>query len=94
MYFIEPRIEQAIESAVEHGEHNSMLGLKPDLARDIVNRLRARLDRSAASAVAVTTSGSRHFLRQLVETTMPNLMVLSHNEIPAEVRIRSLGVLD
>ena len=26
VYFIEPRIEQAIESAIEHGEQNSMLG--------------------------------------------------------------------
>jgi flagellar biosynthesis protein FlhA len=94
VYFIEPRIEQAIESAIEHGEHNSVLGLKPDLARDIVNRLRARLERTTSSAVAVTTSGARHFLRQLVETTMPNLTILSHNEIPAEARVRSLGILE
>jgi len=87
-------LEKAIESAIDHGEHNSIVGLKPELAREIVNRMRARLERTTASAVAVTTSGARHFLRQLVESTLPNLTILSHNEIPAEVRVRSLGILE
>ena len=94
VYFVEGGLEKAIESAIDHGEHNSIVGLKPELARDIVTRMRTRLDRTTASAVAVTTSGARHFLRQIVESALPNLTILSHNEIPSEVRVRSLGVLE
>jgi flagellar biosynthesis protein FlhA len=46
------------------------------------------------SAALVTSSGTRHFLRQLVEATLPNLTVLSHNEIPPEVKVRSRGVIE
>jgi flagellar biosynthesis component FlhA len=41
----------------------------------------------------MTSSASRFFLRQVVEGTLPNLAVLSHNEIPAGVRVVSLGVI-
>jgi flagellar biosynthesis protein FlhA len=94
VFFVEPGLEKAIESAIDHGEHNSIVGIKPELARDIVTRMRTRLERTTASAVAVTTSGARHFLRQIVESALPNLTILSHNEIPSEVRVRSLGVLE
>jgi len=33
------------------------------------------------------------FLRQLVEPSIPNLFFLSHNEIPAGIKVVSLGVI-
>jgi flagellar biosynthesis component FlhA len=33
-------------------------------------------------------------LRQIVESQLPNLTVLSHNEIPSEVKVRSRGVIE
>ena len=41
----------------------------------------------------VTTSSARYFLRQMVEGTLPNLCFLSHNEIPAGVRVVSIGLI-
>jgi flagellar biosynthesis component FlhA len=41
----------------------------------------------------VTTSGARYFLRQIVEPSLANLFFLSHNEIPAGVKMVSLGVI-
>ena len=43
--------------------------------------------------VALASSGSRYFLRQLTESTVPNLYYMSHNEIPAGVRVVSLGLI-
>jgi flagellar biosynthesis component FlhA len=42
---------------------------------------------------AVTTSGARYFLRQIVEAGVPHLFFLSHNEVPAGVKVISLGVI-
>jgi flagellar biosynthesis component FlhA len=42
---------------------------------------------------AVTSSSARYFLRQVIEGQAPNLSVLSHNEIPAGVRVVSLGLI-
>jgi flagellar biosynthesis component FlhA len=38
--------------------------------------------------------GARYFLRQIVETSLPNLTLLSHNEIPADVTVRSRGLIE
>ncbi len=92
-YFIDPAIEQMIESAVEHTDNTSHLALPPQRVRDILDRLGRVAGAGDSPIVAVTGSGSRYFLRQLAEGTVPNLTVLSHNEIPAGVKVLSLGVV-
>jgi len=44
--------------------------------------------------VVITSAGSRYFLRQIVESSMPSLTVLSHNELPTDVKVRSRGVIE
>ena len=92
-YMVDPAIEHMVESAVEHTEHTSHLGLAPQAIRDLLDRIRRSVRPSDAPVAAVTGSGSRHFLRQVVEPSMPNLYFLSHNEIPPGVRVVSLGVI-
>jgi flagellar biosynthesis protein FlhA len=91
-YLVDPSIERAIESSVEHGEMNSVLTMAPDGIRDILARLGSQISK-AESAVVITSSGSRYFLRQMVESSMPSLTVLSHNELPTDVKVRSRGVI-
>jgi flagellar biosynthesis component FlhA len=42
---------------------------------------------------AIASTGSRYFLRQMVEPTIRNLFFISHNEVPMEVKIVSLGAI-
>jgi flagellar biosynthesis protein FlhA len=90
-WFLDPEIEQMVERAVEHGEHHSHLGLAPQVIRDLLNRISARIPSLEAPVVAITSSGARFFLRQIVEPVLPNLFFLAHNEIPAGLRVHSLG---
>ena len=92
-FFLDPQIEQSIEGAVEYNEHSSHLNLPPQKVRDIMDRVARAVGSSDTPVVAVTSSSARYYLRQLVEGTTPNLSVLSHNEIPAGVRVVSLGVI-
>ena len=91
--FLEPSIEQTVESAVEHGEHNSHLTLSPKVIRDILNRIENRMGAMGGTSVAVASSGSRYFLRQIVEASHPNLFFISHSEVPPGVKVLSLGVI-
>jgi flagellar biosynthesis protein FlhA len=90
-YLVEPSAEQAVESAVEHSEHNSVLGLAPQAVREFVGRLTRKLERPDASAIVLTSPAIRYFVKQLLETAFPEVAVLSHNEVPPEVKIKSLG---
>jgi flagellar biosynthesis protein FlhA len=90
-WFIDPAIEQALESAVEHGEQNSHISLPPQQIREVLNRIAARIQSPEAPVVAITSSGARYFLRQVCEPTLPNLFFLAHNEVPPGLRVQSLG---
>jgi flagellar biosynthesis protein FlhA len=92
-WFVDPSIELAVESAIEHGEQNSHISLPPQQIRDILNRISARVQQPETPVVAITSSGARYFLRQLAEPTLPNLFFLAHNEVPPGLRVQSLGNL-
>jgi flagellar biosynthesis protein FlhA len=90
-WFIDPSIEQTVEGAVEHGEQTSHLSLAPQAIREILNRIAGRVTALDTPVIAVTSSGARHFLRQIVEPAMPNLFFVAHNEVPPGQRVQSLG---
>ncbi|MBI4875837.1 MAG: FHIPEP family type III secretion protein, partial [Acidobacteria bacterium] len=93
-YFVGPAIEKAIEGAVEHQEAHSNFAIVPQQAREVVTRLTQKLENPLSPLVAVASSGCRYHLRQLVESSLAEFTVLSHGEIPAGVRVRSLGTLE
>jgi len=92
-YMLDPSLEQIVESAVQHGEQNSHLTLAPSVIRDLVQRMAQRIGNPETPVVAIASSGSRFFFRQLAEPTIRNLFFISHNEIPMEIKIVSLGVV-
>ncbi len=90
-WFLDPSIERAVEGAVEHGEQTSHLTLAPQAIRDILNRLQNRVSSPETPVVTITSSGARYFLRQMAESTLPNLFFLAHNEVPPGLRVQSQG---
>ena len=90
-YLMEPAAEHVVESAVEHSEHNSVLGLAPQTARDLVAQFSRRIERPDSSAVVLTSPAMRYFVKQLLETAFPDVTVLSHSEVPPEIKVKSLG---
>jgi flagellar biosynthesis protein FlhA len=90
-YLVEPAAEHAVEAVVEHSEHNSVLGLAPQAARDMVGRITRKLERPDSSAVVLVNPSIRYFVKQLLETAFPDVTVLSHSEVPPEIKVKSLG---
>ena len=92
-FFVDPQIERAIEAAVEYTEHTSHLNLPPQKIREILDRVTRAAGSPDSPVAAVTSSSARYFFRQMVEGALPNLSILSHNEIPAGVRVVSMGLI-
>jgi flagellar biosynthesis protein FlhA len=93
-FLLDPSIEQLIEGSVEHGDQASHLNLSPVRIREILDRLAKKITVTDSPVVLLAGSGCRHFLKQIVEAGLSNLVVLSHNEVPAGVRVQSLGMVD
>ncbi|HLK18971.1 MAG TPA: flagellar biosynthesis protein FlhA [Bryobacteraceae bacterium] len=91
VYQVEPAAEQMVESSIDHNETNSVLSMAPQAARDFVGNITKKLDRPDSSAVILTGPSVRYFVKQLLETTFPDVAVLSHSEVPPEIRVKSLG---
>ncbi len=92
-YFIDPQIEQTIETGIQYSEQTSNLTLAPQKLRDILDRISRAVGSTDTPMAAVTSSASRYFLRQIVEGQLPQLSIVSHNEIPAGVRVVSVGLI-
>jgi len=92
-FFLDSSIEQAVESSIEHGEHGSQINLAPQKIREILERIGKRLQSVDGPVVVVASTGSRYFLRQLVEPSLKNVFVLSHSEIPPGTKVNSLGLI-
>ncbi len=92
-FFVDSQIEQSIESSVQYNENSSHLNLAPQRLREIVDCVMRSAGAADSPMAAVTSSAARYFLRQVIEGQAPNLSILSHNEIPAGVRVVSLGLI-
>ncbi len=92
-YFMDGSIEQSVEAAVQHNEQASHLNLAPQIVRDILSRIEQKVGSPETPVVVVTSTGARYFLRQIVEASRANVVFLSHNEVPAEVKVISQGVI-
>ena len=77
--------------AIEYNEHSSHLNLAPQKIREILERVTRAVGAADSPMAVVTSSAARYFLRQMIEGRIPNLSILSHNEIPSGVRVVSLG---
>ncbi len=92
-YIMDNSTEQAVESAVQHSEANSICMLSPQIVREIVVRFERKFERREIPAVVLTSVGARYFLRQMTEPSLSNVFFISHNEVPAGVKVQSLGVI-
>jgi flagellar biosynthesis component FlhA len=59
--------------------------------RDLVARVSRKLEAPGTPVVLITSAVARYFLRQILEPTLPQATVLSHNEVPPETKVKSLG---
>ena len=92
-WFVDQPLERLVEAGVEHGESNSSLALAPNVLRDLLERIQRAIGPADSPVVAITSSSCRYFLRQAAESSMPNVFFLGHNEIPAGVKVISLGLI-
>ena len=95
VFTISPDIEKNISDGVVHAEQGAYLALEPRQVKDIINRFRQTLENAgiAGSPVVLCSATVRMYVRQLLERFMPSAAILSHNEIPSNVKVLSLGMV-
>lgn len=90
-------VEAAIAAAIQSTDHSSMFALDPQVAQKIMNNLAQNLQRCASlnyQPVVVCSARIRGHFKKLVDQFIPNVSVLSYDEILKNVDIQSLGTVE
>jgi len=90
-------VESVLSAANQQSEQSSHFALDPVTAQKIVNKLARLLEKSSSlnyQPVIVCSAQIRCHFKKLVDQFIPNIPVLSYNEILSTVEIQSLGTLE
>jgi flagellar biosynthesis protein FlhA len=89
-------LEDTLTKAIQHTEHGSYLAIDPKLAQRLITELTRAVEtmmQQQQAPLLVTSPLTRPHIKRVTEPYVPQLVVLSHNDIVANVRIRNLGVV-
>lgn len=92
-----PTVEERLQTSLVHHENGVYIGLDPTLAQQVHRRLReesAKLSAVGKSPILLTHPQLRMPVRRWLERLLPDLIVLSYNELDPAVEIESGGVVN
>jgi type III secretion protein V len=96
-YLLAPAIEDEIRAAIRQTSGGSYLALDPAASRRIVTAIRKTVhptEGGAARTNLLTSMDIRRYLRKLIEQDMPQVAVLSYQELSPDVNIQPLAKVD
>ncbi len=93
---LNPQLEQEIMKNIQQSEQGSYLALSPDVNQKIFNSLNKEVEKLTSMGmqpIILTSSIVRIYFKRLVEQMLPDLVVLSYNEIEQSTEIQSVGMV-
>jgi flagellar biosynthesis protein FlhA len=93
---LSPQLERTITDAVHRSDDGTYLALEPALAQRLLGRLGSWAEQFALQGrqpLVLCSAGVRPHLRRLTERFLPSLSIIAPSEVPANVKIHSLGVV-
>jgi len=94
---LSPEIEDRISQSVQHTEFESFLTVDPSWVQKVVRGVQKFIGTFASRGlqpIVLCSPGARIHFRKVLEKFVPNIIVLSHNEITHDVNIKSLGIVE
>jgi flagellar biosynthesis protein FlhA len=92
---VDPALEQQLLESITPGLPN--MALEPSVSRQLIQNLNAQIERMIAlgyqQPVLLCMSPLRLPLRRLTERALPNLVILSYNEIVPNTEVRAVGAV-
>jgi flagellar biosynthesis protein FlhA len=93
---LDRQLEELIAESVQTTDHGAYLAIDPSIAQRILQNLRQSMEKFATTGtqpILICSPSIRRHVKKFTERFLANLSVLSHNEIPHNIHIQSLGVV-
>lgn len=91
------QVEKMIAENIQQTEHGNYLTLDPESQQEIVKTIHEEVEKltlQEETAVVLCSPAIRMYLKQLLERFMPQVVVLSYNELDPSVQVQSVGVVN
>ncbi len=93
---LDPKVEQDIMASVKQTEQGAYLTLDPERTKSIMQSVEeevAKLENIGKSPIIITSPIVRMYFKKLTEDYFKDLIVISYNEIDANVELQSVGMV-
>ncbi|APC48615.1 flagellar biosynthesis protein FlhA [Virgibacillus halodenitrificans] len=91
------KIEKMVAENIQQTEHGNYLSLDPETQQEIIKTIHHEVEKLAIqeeTAILLCSPAIRMYLKQLVERFLPQVVVLSYNELEPTVEVQSVGVVN
>lgn len=94
---ISNQVEKTISESVQQTEHGSFLSLDPETHEAIVTEIKQEAEKlllQSDVAIVICSPAIRMYVKQLLDRYLPEVVVLSYNELDPKVQVQSVGVVN
>ena len=93
---LDPKIEQEIMGSVKQTEQGAYLTLDPERTKAIIKAIEtemSKLENLGKTPILITSPIVRMYVKKMTEDYFKDLIVISYNEIDANVELQSVGMV-
>jgi flagellar biosynthesis protein FlhA len=93
---IDSELEQLIMDSVQKTETGSYINIKPDVINNIVKSISIhikKLTELGKQPIILTSPIVRLYLKKITEEVLPELVILSYNEVDRNIEVESVGMV-
>ncbi|OEF98623.1 flagellar biosynthesis protein FlhA [Desulfuribacillus alkaliarsenatis] len=94
---ISPEIENIITENIHQDDQSSYLAINPETSQQIYQAIHsqvARLIETGQMPILLVAPNIRYHVRRLIEPVLPDVVVLSYNELESTIEVQSVGMVE
>ena len=91
------KVEKLLAESIQHTEHGNYLSLDPDKQQEVITTIYQEVEKLTLqedTAIVLCSPAIRMYLKQLLDRFLPQVVVLSYNELEPDVQVQSVGVVN
>ena len=96
IYRLDPEFEEMFRNSIRQSAGGTYLAMDPDLSRQVMQAARAQIGNlppGAQRPVIVTDAEIRRFVKKLLDFAIPDVTVLSYDQLTPQINLQPLGTI-
>ena len=96
VYRLDPEFEEMFRNSIRQSAVGAYLAMDPEMSQQVMEAARAQIGNlppGAQKPVIVTDSEIRRFVKKLIDFVVPEVTVLSYDQLTPQINLQPLGTI-